>query len=102
MRKHVNRGGRSRRSEKYPMSDQKIHAVTGATGAQGGGLVQAILSDPERRFAVRAITRQPESEKARVLADAGAAVVYGDTDQPAGARAYSSAAAASCCHRCAG
>jgi uncharacterized protein YbjT (DUF2867 family) len=65
------------------MNDQQILAVTGATGAQGGGLVQAILADPERRFTVRAITRKPDSEKARALAAAGAAVVYGDADQPA-------------------
>ena len=31
------------------MSDKKIIAVVGATGAQGGGLVRAILEDPERR-----------------------------------------------------
>lgn len=65
------------------MSEQKILAVTGATGAQGGGLVQAILSDPERRFAARAITRKPDSEKARALAAAGVEVVYGDADEPA-------------------
>ena len=50
------------------MSEPQILAVTGATGAQVGGLVQAILSDPARRFAARAITRKPDSEKARALA----------------------------------
>ena len=65
------------------MSEQKIIAVVGATGAQGGGLVRAILADPERRFAVRAITRDPDSEKARALAAAGAEVVAGDADVPA-------------------
>ena len=39
------------------MSDEKILAVVGATGAQGGGLVRAITSDPSGGFAVRAITR---------------------------------------------
>ena len=29
------------------MSDNKIIAVVGATGAQGGGLVRAILDDPK-------------------------------------------------------
>ncbi len=65
------------------MPEQKIIAVVGATGAQGGGLVRAILADPDRRFAVRAITRDPESEKARALAEAGAEVVAGDADVPA-------------------
>ena len=32
------------------MPDRKTIAVIGATGAQGGGLVRAILADPERRF----------------------------------------------------
>lgn len=65
------------------MSDMKTIAVIGATGAQGGGLVRAILADPDRPFAARAITRNPESEKARALADTGAEVVHGDADDPA-------------------
>jgi uncharacterized protein YbjT (DUF2867 family) len=65
------------------MPEQKIIAVVGATGAQGGGLVRAILADPERRFTARAITRKTESEKARALAAAGAEVVAGDADDPA-------------------
>ena len=65
------------------MAEQKIIAVIGSTGAQGGGLVRAILADPERRFAVRAITRKPDSDKARALAAAGAEVVAGDADEPA-------------------
>ncbi len=64
------------------MPEQKTVAVVGATGAQGGGLVRAILADPERRFVVRAITRDPSSEKARALAAAGAEVVAGDADEP--------------------
>lgn len=65
------------------MADQiqkKIIAVVGATGAQGGGLVRAILNDKKGPFAVRAITRDPKSDKARELADAGAEVVAGDVD----------------------
>ena len=37
------------------MSNKKTIAVIGATGAQGGGLVRAILADPEKRCAVRAM-----------------------------------------------
>lgn len=62
------------------MSDRKIIAVVGATGAQGGGLVRAITSDPEGSFAARALTRDPTSEKARALAEAGAEVVQADVD----------------------
>jgi len=64
------------------MTEQKTIAVVGATGAQGGGLVRAILADTERRFVVRAITRDPSSEKGLALAAAGAEVVAGDADEP--------------------
>ncbi len=62
------------------MAENKIIAVFGATGAQGGGLVRAILDDPDGGFAARAITRDPSSPKARALADLGAEVVAGDID----------------------
>jgi uncharacterized protein YbjT (DUF2867 family) len=62
------------------MSEKKIIAVVGATGAQGGGLVRAILSDPEGEFAARAITRNTESPKAQELAALGAEVVAADVD----------------------
>ena len=44
---------------------KKLIAVFGATGAQGGGLVRAILHDPAGEFAVRAITRHTSSVKAQ-------------------------------------
>jgi len=65
------------------MANKEIIAVMGATGAQGGGLVRAILADRDSPFAVRAITRKPDSEKAQALAKLGAEVVAGDTDNPA-------------------
>jgi len=61
-------------------TDKKIIAVIGATGAQGGGLVRAILNDKKGGFAARAITRDPKSDKAKALADAGAEVVTADVD----------------------
>jgi uncharacterized protein YbjT (DUF2867 family) len=64
------------------MADTRIIAVVGATGAQGGGLVRAILNDPEKRFAARAITRDITSDKARELAALGAEVVAADLDDP--------------------
>src|SRR5664279_1785543 len=59
---------------------KKIIAVVGATGAQGGGLARAILNDKSGAFAVRAITRDPNSEKARALAALGAEVVAANVD----------------------
>ena len=47
--------------------ERKVIAVVGATGAQGGGLVRAILADPNGGFAVRALTRDVNSPKARSL-----------------------------------
>src|ERR1700676_2084216 len=68
------------------MADKKIIAVMGATGAQGGGLVRAILNDPNSPFAARAITRDVNSEKAKDLAKLGAEVVAADLDDPTSVR----------------
>jgi uncharacterized protein YbjT (DUF2867 family) len=62
------------------MAEKKTIAVLGATGAQGGGLARAILNDPKGGFAVRAITRNADSEKAKALAEHGAEVVVADLD----------------------
>ena len=64
------------------MAEKKVIVVFGATGAQGGGLVRAILRDSQGGFAARAITRNAESEKARELAKMGAEVVVADIDNP--------------------
>jgi uncharacterized protein YbjT (DUF2867 family) len=60
----------------------KIIAVIGATGAQGGGLVRAILNDKSGGFTARAIIRDVHSEKAQKLAALGAEVVAADVDDP--------------------
>ncbi|MHA6278560.1 NmrA/HSCARG family protein [Salinimicrobium sp. CAU 1759] len=65
------------------MDDQKIIAVVGATGAQGGSLADAILNDPNSNFKVRAITRNANSEKAIRLKEKGAEVVEADVDDKA-------------------
>jgi uncharacterized protein YbjT (DUF2867 family) len=79
------------------MADQKIIAVMGATGAQGGGLVRAILQDPGGGFAARALVRDPGSEKARALASQGASVAAVDIDDPASLkRAFAGAYGAYC------
>jgi len=62
------------------MSDKKVIAVVGATGSQGGGLARAILENPDGEFSLRAITRNPDSDRARALATAGGEVVAADLD----------------------
>lgn len=62
------------------MGTTKIIAVVGATGAQGGGLVRAMLSDPGSGFTVRALTRNVDSDKAKALAKLGAEVVAANLD----------------------
>lgn len=62
--------------------NKRIIAVVGATGAQGGGLARSILDDASGEFSLRAITRNPDSEKARALSADGAEVVKADLDDP--------------------
>jgi uncharacterized protein YbjT (DUF2867 family) len=74
-----------------------IVAILGATGNQGGGLAHAILSDRDGGYAVRAITRTPNSEKSRALAAAGAEIVAADLNDPDSLkRAFRGADAAYC------
>jgi len=65
---------------------KKTIAVVGATGAQGGGLVRAILADASGEFAARALTRDVSSEKAKALAKLGVEVVAANIDEPASVR----------------
>lgn len=62
------------------MSEKKIIAILGATGAQGGGLVRSILSDKFGGFTARALTRDVNTDKAKALAELGAEVVAVDID----------------------
>jgi uncharacterized protein YbjT (DUF2867 family) len=66
-----------------PMTEPRIIAVVGATGAQGGGLVRAILADPAGGFKARAITRKASGDKAAELRKLGAEVVEADLDDQA-------------------
>jgi uncharacterized protein YbjT (DUF2867 family) len=58
----------------------RIILVTGATGLQGSAVVRHLLDGGWR---VRALTRNPNGEKARALAALGAEVVQGDMGEPA-------------------
>jgi len=76
---------------------KKTIAVVGATGAQGGGLVRAILGDPSDEYAVRALTRDAHSEKAKALAALGAEIVAANVDDAASlGRAFQGAHGAFC------
>ncbi|MEW6051553.1 MAG: NmrA/HSCARG family protein [Candidatus Zixiibacteriota bacterium] len=79
------------------MSEKKIIAVVGATGAQGGGLVRAILNDRTGGFIARALTRDVNSDKAKELAQLGAEVVAVNVDDPGSLkRAFKGAYGAFC------
>jgi uncharacterized protein YbjT (DUF2867 family) len=56
----------------------KIIAVTGATGAQGGGVVNIMKKTPG--WKVRALTRNVESDAAKKLLAEGIEVVQADFD----------------------
>ena len=79
------------------MPEKKTIAVVGATGAQGGGLVRAILGDRGGSFHARALTRDVHSARARELADLGAEVVAADVDdEDSLKRAFEGASGAYC------
>jgi NAD(P)-dependent dehydrogenase (short-subunit alcohol dehydrogenase family) len=65
----------------WPEDGPKIIAVTGATGSQGGGVVNVMMKTPGWR--VRAITRDPESEAAKALSARNIEVVQADFDDQA-------------------
>jgi uncharacterized protein YbjT (DUF2867 family) len=67
-------------TRRIAVDNQKIIAVVGATGAQGGGLCRAILKDKKGGYRVRALTRNTESVKAKELEKLGAEVVRVDVD----------------------
>lgn len=79
------------------MSEKRVIAVMGATGAQGGGLVRAIMEDSDGPFTARAITRDASTDKARALAALGAEVVEADiNDRASLERAFAGAHGAFC------
>ncbi|KAM4057801.1 nmrA-like family protein [Hirsutella rhossiliensis] len=60
------------------MSPKKLVTVYGATGVQGGSVVDSLLQNKSHDFSLRAITRNPDSEKAKKLAARGVEVVKAD------------------------
>ena len=64
------------------MSTKKLILVIGATGAQGIAVIDALLAPAEdgspSPYAVRALTRDPNSRRARELAEKGLELAQGD------------------------
>ncbi|KAL3455539.1 hypothetical protein BJX64DRAFT_272281 [Aspergillus heterothallicus] len=54
----------------------KLAVIVGATGTQGGSVVDALLASPSYR--VRGLTRNPSSAAAQALAAKGAEMIYAD------------------------
>lgn len=61
-------------------AQSKSILVTGATGQQGGAVARHLL---RHGFAVKALVRNPESDKAKALKAAGVELVRGDLDDSA-------------------
>jgi uncharacterized protein YbjT (DUF2867 family) len=66
------------------MTKQTI-TVVGGTGAQGGGVVDALLASGQ--YAVRVISRNPASKSAEALEKRGVRVMKGDLLEPSSLRA---------------
>ena len=62
------------------MGKRLVVVVTGATGKQGGAVVKSLL---ERSHEVRAVTRSPDSAKARELEKAGVTLVRASLEDTA-------------------
>ena len=63
----------------------KLLVVFGATGNQGGSVVQTVLSDPtlSNEYKIRAVTRDVTAPKAQALKSQNVEVVTADADNPA-------------------
>src|SRR5215472_14400289 len=65
------------------MSQELTVVVTGSTGKQGGAVARGLL---ERGHKVRAVTRDPNSSQAKLLANAGATLVAASLEDTAAIR----------------
>lgn len=65
---------------------ERIISVVGGTGAQGGGVVDALLA--AREFKVRVASRNPSSDAAKALAARGVEVMKADLLEPSSLKAF--------------
>lgn len=63
---------------------KRLITVFGATGTQGGSVIKTVLSHPSlsEKFALRGITRNASSEKAKALSAQGVEVAVADLNNP--------------------
>ena len=54
--------------------------VLGATGTQGGSVVQTLVNDKSAEWKIRAITRDPSKDSAKALASKGVEIVAANQD----------------------
>jgi len=64
---------------------EPVISVVGGTGAQGGGVVDALLG--ARKFKVRVASRNPSSDAAKALTARGVEVVKADLLEPSSLKA---------------
>ncbi|KAM0261829.1 hypothetical protein ACHAQJ_002032 [Trichoderma viride] len=69
------------------MATKKIVTVVGATGAQGGSVVDYLLKSKSQEYIVRAITRTPHSAAAKSLTARGVEVIQAELTDAAALRA---------------
>ncbi|CAK1355981.1 NmrA-like family domain-containing protein 1 [Cercospora beticola] len=65
-------------------SDKKLLVVFGATGNQGGSVIDLVLSTPDlsSKYSLRGITRSTSSPKAQALTSKGVEMVSADLNDP--------------------
>ncbi|KAL5341435.1 hypothetical protein BJX70DRAFT_358784 [Aspergillus crustosus] len=61
-------------------STKPVVVVTGATGGQGGSVVDALLASGQSQYQIRAVLRNLTPEKTKPLQDRGVEIVKGDLD----------------------
>src|SRR5262245_54577736 len=71
------------------MTEPRTVLITGATGNQGGAVARALAG---KGFALRGMTRKPDSDAAKALSAGGVAIVKGDLDDEASLRSALSGA----------
>jgi len=64
---------------------EPVISVVGGTGAQGGGVVDALLA--AREFKVRVASRNPSSDAAKALTARGVEIVKADLLEPSSLKA---------------